>query len=253
MPSLIGFIGLFLYPFVMSFIYSLQYSRFNHSFVGLKNYVELFQTEAFRLALKNTSVFMGVGIPLVIVLSYIMAYAIHIYKPPTWVKVALILPIAIPSATVVPFFRGVFGTLLDTQFAMGGVWLIYIWRSIGYNLIIYIAAFDLMDQGPIEAAMIDGANTLLIHRHVIVPLTTAATQFVAILSVMNAFKVFKDVYILEGNYPNQNIYMLQHFMNNTYRKIQYERLSSAAFTLLLIIVMIIGLIYLRRVKLWRKK
>ena len=69
-------------------------------------------------------------------------------------------------------------------------------------------------------------------------------MFVFILSMINSFKIFREVYLLTGNYPFDRLYMLQHFMNNTFNKLDYQKLSAAAvlFAVIMIVIMAILLI-----------
>lgn len=239
LPSLVGFLVLYIIPFIWGIKYSFSRSSFDSTFVGFKNYSDIFSSGAFLLALKNNLFFMAVGIPLLIFISFVLALIIHEIKAPKVVKLAIILPIAIPSATVAGFFRRVFGTgafnMLDSEHAMLIVILIFIWRNTGYNLIIYLAGLAQLDKNIIEASKIDGANYFQTLKHVVIPLMTPVTVFVLIISIINSFKVFKDVYILQGSYPNSHIYMLQHYMNNKFADLQYEQLTSAAYIFSIVI------------------
>ena len=67
--------------------------------------------------------------------------------------------------------------------------------------------------------------------------------FVTILSVINSFKVFREVYLLVGKYPYEKIYMLQHFMNNTFDSLDYQKLSAAAVLMALVMVVLIALLF----------
>jgi multiple sugar transport system permease protein len=233
LPSLIGFATLYVIPFLGGIKYSVSRSGFDSTFIAFKNYNNVFKSEAFILALKNTSIFMGIAIPLLITISFIIALMIYELKTPKIIKFFIILPMAIPSGTVAGFFRKVFGfyglNLIDSEYAMIVVILIFIWRNTGYNLIIYLAGLSQINKEIIEASMIDGANYLQRLRYVIVPLCIPTTVFVSIVTIINSFKVFKDIYILQGSYPNPKIYMLQHYMNNKFRDLQYEKLTSAAY------------------------
>ncbi len=64
-----------------------------------------------------------------------------------------------------------------------------------------------------------------------------------ILSLINSFKVFREVYLLTGDYPVQSLYMLQHFMNNTFRSLDYQKLSAAAVLMAIVMVVIIALLF----------
>ena len=67
--------------------------------------------------------------------------------------------------------------------------------------------------------------------------------FVTILSLINSFKVFREVYLLTGDYPYESLYMLQHFMNNTFNSLDYQKLSAAAVVMALVMVVIIALLF----------
>ncbi|SCX90927.1 carbohydrate ABC transporter permease [Alkaliphilus peptidifermentans] len=246
MPSLIGFSMLYVIPFLLGLRYSVSRSGFDDTFVGFTNYRNIINSLSFRLALKNNLIFLFAGLTIIIVLSFVLALIIHEINAPKILKLCIVLPIAIPSATVAGYFREVFATgannLMDSEFAMIGVILIFLWRSTGYNLIIYLAALSQLDKSVIEASEIDGANYLEKLRHVIIPLVTPATFFVSIISIINSFKIYKDLYILQGNYPNPKIYMLQHYMNNKFRDLEYEKLTSAAY-LFAIFIFIIALMF----------
>lgn len=241
LPSLIGFFMLYILPFFIGIKFSLQRSSFNSEFVGLSNYIKIFDNEAFTLALKNNLIFMGIAIPLIMVVSFLIALLMYELKVNHWIKIAMILPIAIPSAAVSGFFKTVFDaqsfSLIESNYAMLAVIIIYIWRSAGFNIIIYMAALGQMNKSTIEAASIDGAGYMSRLYHMIIPMMIPSTFFVAIMSIMNSFKVFKDVYILQGAYPNPQIYMLQHYMNNIFSKLQNEKLTTAAYIFTIFIFM----------------
>ena len=67
--------------------------------------------------------------------------------------------------------------------------------------------------------------------------------FVTILSLINSFKVFREVYLLTGDYPYETLYMLQHFMNNTFRSLDYQKLSAAAVVMAIVMVIIIAILF----------
>jgi multiple sugar transport system permease protein len=67
--------------------------------------------------------------------------------------------------------------------------------------------------------------------------------FVTILSMINSFKVFREVYMLTGDYPYEGLYMLQHFMNNTFKSFDYQKMASAAVVMSLFMVGLIALMF----------
>lgn len=239
LPSLIGFSILYLIPFLWGIKYSVSKSGFDDTFVGFSNYIDVLGNAAFRLALKNTLLFMGISIPLIMLLSFLLALALYELKPPKFVYLFMVLPIAIPSAAAAGFFRKLIGTgafsLMNSDYAMLGVILIFIWKNTGYNLIINMAGLLQLDTSILEASKIDGASYFQRLRKVILPLCTPTTVFAGIVTIINSFKVFKDVYVLQGSYPNPGIYMLQHYMNNKFTDLQYEKLTSAAYIFAVVI------------------
>ena len=68
--------------------------------------------------------------------------------------------------------------------------------------------------------------------------------FVTIISLINSFKVFREIYLLSGDYPYESLYMLQHFMNNTFESLDYQKLSAAAIIMAAFMVILIGILFL---------
>ncbi|WP_242848803.1 carbohydrate ABC transporter permease [Syntrophomonas palmitatica] len=102
-------------------------------------------------------------------------------------------------------------------------------------MILFLAALQNVPRELYEAAYIDGAgpgqrfiNVTLVH---IVP----TAFFVFIISIINSFKVFREVYLISGSYPHESIYMLQHYMNNMFMALDYQKLSAAAVITALVI------------------
>ena len=67
-------------------------------------------------------------------------------------------------------------------------------------------------------------------------------MFVIIMSLINSFKVFREVYLLAGDYPFDSLYTMQHFMNNTFKSLDYQKLSSAAIIMAGFMVIVIGIL-----------
>ena len=68
--------------------------------------------------------------------------------------------------------------------------------------------------------------------------------FVAIMSLINSFKIFREVYLLTTDYPYDSIYTLQHFMNNKFKSLDYQTLSAAAILMSLVMIVIIGVLFI---------
>jgi multiple sugar transport system permease protein len=72
---------------------------------------------------------------------------------------------------------------------------------------------------------------------------TPTAFFVLMMSIINSFKVFRETYLIAGDYPDPSIYMLQHYMNNMFKSLDYQKLTSAAFLMALVIVLLVAMLF----------
>jgi multiple sugar transport system permease protein len=72
---------------------------------------------------------------------------------------------------------------------------------------------------------------------------TPMITFTTILSLINSFKVFREVYMLTGDYPVSGLYMLQHYMNNTFASADYQKLSTAAIYMCFIMIIVMAILF----------
>ena len=96
----------------------------------------------------------------------------------------------------------------------------------------------------LDAAELDGATGSYIFFHIKLRYLSPTVLFVTILSIINSFKIFREIYLLTGDYPYDGLYMLQHFMNNMFKHLDYQRLSAAAVFLAIVIVILVALLFL---------
>ena len=106
-----------------------------------------------------------------------------------------------------------------------------------------MAALNNIPRELIEVADIEGATPWFKFKHITLRYLSPTILFVTILSLINSFKVFREVFLLTGDYPVESLYMLQHFMNNTFKSLDYQKLSSAAVVMALVMVVIIALLF----------
>ncbi len=237
LPSLIGFALVYLIPFFGMVISS--FSRPEQT-PTLRTYQEVLSNEAFQLSIFNSLLFLAIGIPLLMVFSYVVALAIHELKTAPWVKLLLILPIALPSGASIGFFRNLFGasydSILYSNWNLSVLILLFLWKYTGYNLLIFLSGFKLMKGSIMDSAKIDGATYKQIVWHIILPLSTPYIIFSGIVTIINSFKIFKEIYILQGSYPSTSLYLFQHFINNKFNDMAISELSAAATLFSLIIL-----------------
>ncbi|WP_295067467.1 carbohydrate ABC transporter permease [Ruminococcus sp.] len=262
MPSLLGVLVFFIVPFCIVIYYSLINNPVLKEFVGLENYTKLFHNVAFTKAVKNTAFFSLVAVPLSVILSLGLAMLLERKIPGKSIfRTFFLSPLMVPTASVVLVWQVLFhnhGTInqIIEKFGGHGIdWIkspygqviiicMFLWKNLGYNMILFMSALCAIPRDIIEVADLEGASSLYKLVHIKLRYLSPTILFVLILSMINSFKIFREVYLLTGNYPQDKLYMLQHFMNNTFNSLDYQKLSAAAvlFAIVMIVVMAILLI-----------
>lgn len=234
--------------------------------IGLDNFKQILQNEAFRIATKNTGRFIAVCIPLLLILS--LAISIYIYENPklgSMVKTSFLIPMAIPVTSVVLMWRFLFddngilnGILcslgISTVSWMNGgaaFWILvgsYIWKNLGYNIILWLAALATIDPQVQSAAKLDGASGFQRLFRITLPSVKNGTFIVVVLAILNSFKVFREAYLVAGDYPHDSIYLTQHLFNNWFRELELNKLAAGA--VLDSVILIILILVLQ--KCWKK-
>lgn len=251
LPGLIGFIIFFIWPFIVSLGYTVVDKPVNGSFVGIDNFVSLFQNKPYLQGLKNTLIFMLICIPLNMALSLFTALCINKVKRfRELFTLIFLIPLVIPSGSMAFFwkmlfsyngylnnFLGSFGIAkvnwIESEYAIFVIVLIFIWKNLGYNMVLFMAGLNGIPKEYYESAKVDGAGAWNIFRKITMPCLWPSFVLVLIMSIINSFKVFKEIYLLTGNYPHESIYTLQHFMNNMFNSLNYTRLATATSVLVL--------------------
>jgi multiple sugar transport system permease protein len=261
LPSLAGFALFFLIPFAMGAWYSLVDSPIQGSFVGLANYRELLGNAIFRHAATNTLLFTAISVPLNMLLSLVLAMLLNRSLPfRNGFRIACLIPLVVPVACVVLVWQTLFdqhGTLngwlaafgvaptdwMESGAAFWVVMIVYLWKNVGYNMVLFLAGLQSIPTDYYEAASIDGAGAFRKLRSITLVYLTPTTFFVFIMSIVNSFKVFRETYKLAGSYPDPSIYMLQHYMNNMFASLDYQKLTSAAFLMAVVIVVLVFVLF----------
>ena len=256
-PSLAGFLMFYLVPFVISIFYSFLDSPVNGSFVGFKNYTSLLSNGIFHKASVNTLIFTAICVPLNMFLSLLLAMLLNrtLYCRNIF-RTFFIIPLVIPVASVVLVWQVLFdynGTLnaflhqlgfnsvdwMNTSWSRAVVIIMYLWKNIGYNMVLFLAGLQNIPIEYYESADIDGASQIKKFIKITLVYLTPTTFFVFIMSIINSFKVFRETYMISGSYPHESIYMLQHYMNNMFSSLDYQKLTSAACIMAIVIVVLV--------------
>lgn len=245
-PGLLGIMIFFVIPYFRVLYYSMIDNQFRRNFVGLGNYLDTIQNEYFQLALKNSLLLILIAVPILIMLALLISLALSFgIRKLQVLRTAFVLPMVIPTASAALIFATFFS-------GMGNVipiYLLFIWKNIGICIILMTAAFTGIDESIFEAAGLDGAAKLTLHRTITVPMIMPTVIFTILLSIVNSFKIFKETYLYYGgtNYPPNYSYTLQYYMNNNFLKLDYQSLAtSAVLTSLLVFVIVAGGLILQR-------
>lgn len=259
--SLAGFCFFYLIPFLLSFFYSVVDNPVSGKFCGLMNYKALFQNNYFLRGLKNTAWFMAISIPLNMVLSLCVAFVVRNMKAySNYFSLIFLIPLAIPSATSAFFwenFFGLHGTLnrflavfhvegidwLESSYGMMVMVIIFIWKNIGYDMALFISGLSSIPEEYYECADVEGAGRFWKFKNITLAYLTPTTFLVLIMTFVNSFKVFKEIYIITGEYPPDSLYVLQHYMNNMFLSLNYSKLVSATYILTIVIVLFVVCIF----------
>ena len=253
LPSLLGVLLFFVAPFIVVIFYSLIDNPIRMNFVGFRNFVNVWNNAAFKQAGINTLQFSMVAVPLAVALSLFLAAVMESRIPgKSYFRTFFLSPLMVPIASVVLIwqvlfnynglvndFLGRFGIaktdFLKSDKAMVVIIALFLWKNLGYNMILFMAALASIPKDLLEVAALEHASKYQIFWHIKVRYMSSTILFVAIMSLINSFKVFREVYLMTGDHPYETLYMLQHFMNNTFASLDYQKLSAAAIIMFIVV------------------
>ena len=261
-PLLLGCLVFTGIPFVLVMRYSVfQGAGVRMRFVGLENYAQAFQNSSFVLAFGNSMRFLAAGLPLVMAAAYLTALLLKSQaKKYALLKSVLLFPYIMPVAATVLLAEGIFGKaggldwLLSLLGLPGANWLdgplgfwaavlLYLWKSTGYAVILLLAGLVTIPEEQYESAQLDGASAFQKFRYITTPQMWYPVFFALIFSLINAFKCFREIFLIGGQHPNDSLYMLQHFINNSFENLNYANLSVSSILLLAVILLFFGVFY----------
>ena len=267
-PLIAGCLLFTVIPFVLVLRYSfMRGSGRSAQFLGLENYIKVIGNEEFMLAFGNSMKFLLVGLPLIMFLAYAIALLLQQQaEKHRLLKSVFLFPYIMPVAGTVLLINllcgtsGIFGQtgLLDELMIKLGLpvqeWLsgenafwvmicMYLWKSTGYSVILLLAGLVTIPEDQFESADLDGASGFQKFVYITTPQMWYSVFFALIFAVINAFKCFREIFLIGGEHPSSELYMLQHFINNSFNNLNYPKLSVASVLLLVIIVVSFGLFY----------
>ena len=213
------------------------------------------------LAAKNTLRFLAVSVPLAMLLGLGISLVLYeTFQGRSFLRAVFLFPLTVPIAALIAALRFCFaqdGMLnrlcaligvegkdwLGSGTAFGVLVLVFLWKNCGYNMLLFLMGLYGISDEFIGAARLEGAHAGQVFWYIRVPLLRPTFFFTVVVSIMNAFKIFREAYLIGGESPHASIYMLQHFMNNNFQNLNYQRLSSAAFFIFLFACLLVGGLY----------
>ena len=238
-PSLIGVGLFFVLPFGVVIYYSVINNPVQHEYVGFNNFIRTWGNNAFSLAARNTLLFSMIAVPLAVILSLWLAVIMESRIPfKSTFRTFFLSPMMVPIASVILVwqvlfdYNGLVNVLLawigidkidwlKSDFAPIVIILLFLWKNLGYNMILFMSALANIPTELLEVADVEGASPLYKFFAIKMRYLSPTILFVAILSLISSFKIFREVYLLAGNYPYEKLYTLQHFMNNMFNSLNY--------------------------------
>lgn len=260
LPHLLG-VGVFLWiPFLdvirRSFMDSLA-----KKYLGIENYRMVWNNDAFGLAVVNTGKFLLVSLPLLLVLSLLFA---QLLARQGWMrnalKSSLLLPVAVPAASLAFLFQLLFhkqgivnGWLLrfgkeaspvlflESEVTFWVLVVMFLWKNIGYDLVLWLSGLSGIPESYYEAAYVDGAGERTTFFYITLPLLKPQASMIAILSLIRFFQLFREIYLLFGSYPPEEAYLLQHLFHHWFLKLDMQRMSAGAVMMAAVVFLLAAL------------
>ncbi|WP_106814852.1 carbohydrate ABC transporter permease [Microbacterium timonense] len=271
-PSLIILIAFTLYPMIQA-VY-LSFTDYNliraAEFIGLSNYVELFQAAPFWNAFTNTVVYALVVTPVTVILALLFAIMLNqAFRGRAFARTAIFLPFIVslgiiaiawsflldPNIGLLSYwlsFVGIVpeqGWLSDPRYAMAAVMLVGVWKNVGFYMVIYLAGLQSIPVDMYEAARLDGAGPWQRFRSITLPLLSNQTLLVMVLALIATLQAFDQIYVMTRGGPffkTETLVMLIY--REGFQELRFGYASAISFVLL-IFVFILSMIqfgYLRR-------
>src|SRR5918911_3325200 len=275
LPTIV-LLGLFIaYPFFKGVELSVTDAKVGvpGQFVGLQNFVKIWNDSIFHVAVWNTCVYTGVTTVFKLALGLWLALLLNRhFRGKAWVRAFILLPFIIPTVLSTLAWKWMFDPtfsvfnwlfwklhiinsrinwLGDPELAMGSIMIVNVWRGVPFYAISLLAGLQTISPDLHEAAAIDGANRWQRFWYVTWPLLLPVTMVVVLFSVIQTFADFQLVYVLTGGGPANATHLFATYAYQigvgTGLLSEGAAISLAIFPVLVLVV-IIQLVYIRRVE-----
>lgn len=260
-PNIIGFLVFTVGPILYAVYLSLTDWNMVRSpvFTGLGNFIKLFRDPRFYQALKNTMVYTAGTVPVLIVLSLLLAVLVNSkVKGISIFRTMIFIPVVastVGSAMlwqwllandigIVAYLLKTFGIkapqfLTSSKWAMFSVILYTIWKQLGYNMVILLGGLQAIDITYYDAARVDGAGAVRRFFNITIPMLTPTLFFTVIMGVINSLQVFDQTHVLTKGGPNYATTTIVYYVYvEAFTNMKMGYACAASIILFLIILLI---------------
>ncbi|MEX2444851.1 MAG: sugar ABC transporter permease [Alkalispirochaeta sp.] len=260
-PAILLLLAFMAGPVIASFVLSLfEWDLLTPpNWVGIANFVELFRDAEFYRSLGNTLTFIIGYVPVVIAAGLVIAVMMNQALPArTLLRTAFFIPVVSSWVAVALLWKWLFNPryglvnyalsllgvsgpawLFDPNWAMPAIIITSVWKDIGFVMMILLSGLQEIPKNYHEAAAIDGAGPVRVFFSITLPLLTSTIFFVLIISLINSFQVFDQVWVMTGGGPaGATSVLVQQIYLNAARYGQMGYASALSLVLFAIILMV---------------
>lgn len=253
------------YPIIRSFFISFfEWDLLQDpKFIGLTNYKTLFKDEVFREALGNTLQWVIMYVPMSVITSFALALLLdRKLKFSGFFRTLYYLPVVCPIVVVALLFVWIYNTdygilnfilkelfhmepigwLTDAKYSLFAIAIMSVWKWAGYNMLIFLAALQGIDESLYEAAALDGVTPTQLLFKIKIPLVMPSIYFVMLTAVIDAFQMYTEIFIMTKGGPGYSTYTVSYYLWSNafeYSKMGY---ACAMAAVMFVIIMAVTLI-----------
>ncbi|ADQ13612.1 carbohydrate ABC transporter permease [Halanaerobium hydrogeniformans] len=272
LPFMIVYLVFLVFPIIRGFWMSLHrwtIVRKMH-FVGLSNYIEMFQDSSFWSSFGNTMIFVLVSTPTIVLAGLVLALICNQkIRGKLFLKIAFFLPYVLSVAVISSIMVYLFQTnngfinmfLEDIGVISNGIqwlsqdllaWFVIVfatlWWTVGFNMILYLAALQDIPESYYEAASVDGATQLEQFLYITLPQLKPITWVIVLLQIIFSYKVFAQIWLITGGGPGTSTRpIIQYIYETSFRQNSLGYGATMSFTIFVILIIIsVAQIVIRR-------
>lgn len=268
-PALLFFIVFVLVPMGMGIFTSFfKYSMTEFNFIGLDNYVKMFQDAVFIKALRNTIIIVVGSVPVVVIFALFVASQTYERSAFTrsFFRCVFFLPVVTGTVAVAVVWKWVYdplsgilnyvmkaGHLIDSnimwlgdkRYALMAIIIILLTTAVGQPIILYIAAMGNIDKSLVEAAEVDGANKFQVFWRIKWPSLLPTTLYIVVITTINSFQCFSLIQLLTSGGPNNETTTIMYYLYQKAFGLSEYGYANAMGVFLAVVIGIISFIQFR--------